>query len=174
MVFQGIKQTEGLTLVEVMVSVFILFVVLQGLYLVMSTGRRSWYVADTEISLQQDLRKAMWQISGDLYHSGTNQISIEANGTIYNSVSFNVSEGVTGGGAINWSSIPISYVLSGNQIIRTEGAQTKVIANNITGFDLSRQVGSLDIVRINITAQRMTVSGQLINASLDSAVLLRN
>lgn len=171
---QNIKAIKGLTLIEVMVSVFILFVVLEGLYLVMTTGHRSWYIADTEVSLQQDLRKALWQITADLYHSGPNQMSVLADGIVYHNVSFNVSEGITAAGAINWSSNPIAYGLTGSQIIRTEGGQTKIIANNITGFDLWRMAATSDIVRLNITAQRATVSGQLINASLDSVVLLRN
>ncbi len=172
--YQSLKKSGGLTLIEVMVSVCILFIVLEGLYLVMTIGHRSWYIADTEISLQQDLRKAIRQITVDLYHSGPNQMSIIADGTIYNNISLFVSEGITAGGAINWSSSPIGYILTGGQIIRTEGGQSRVVANNISGFDLWRQAATSDIVRINITAQRMTVSGQLINASLDSAVLLRN
>lgn len=169
-----IKKIMGFTLIEVMVSVFIFFIVLEGLFLVMTIGRRSWYVADTEIALQQELRKAMRQITTDLYHSGANQVSIPANSTIYNTISFNVSQGATSSGAINWSSSPIDYSLSSGQIIRTEDGQMRVIANNITAFNLWRKAASADIVRINMTAQKTTIPGQLINASLDSAVLLRN
>ncbi|MFH1691622.1 MAG: hypothetical protein ABIC68_03490 [Candidatus Omnitrophota bacterium] len=174
MSYRHTKKVMGFTLIEIMVSVFIFFIVLEGLFLVMTIGRRSWYTADTGIALQQELRKAMGQITTDLYHSGTNQVSLPANSSVYNSISFNVSQGITVAGAINWSSSPITYNLTAGQIIRNEGGQVRVVANNISVFDLWRQAASSDIVRINMTAQKTTVSGQIMNASLDSAVLLRN
>lgn len=165
---------KAFTLVEVLVVVLLASVVFSALFMVMSSGRTSWYSADTQIALQEELRKAMRQISDDLRQSGVSQISIPADGTSYSAVSFNVSEGAGGSGAITWSGDAVNYTLSSGQIIRAYGAETRVIANNITNLSFLRQVASSKVVRINVTAERSTVFGSVLNASLDSAVALRN
>lgn len=165
---------KAFTLFEVLVVVLLASVVFAGLFLVMSSGRTTWYSADTRIALQEELRKAMRQISDDLRSSGATQISIPADGAAYSSVSFNISEGAFGAGAVNWSTDAINYSLSSGQIIRARGADNRVIANNITNLIFVRQVASSRVVRINVTASKSTVFGGVLNASLDSAVALRN
>ncbi|MFH0877204.1 MAG: prepilin-type N-terminal cleavage/methylation domain-containing protein [Candidatus Omnitrophota bacterium] len=165
---------KGFTLIEVLVVMLISTVVIGALMITMSAGRTSWYSGDTQISVQQELRKALGQISDDLRLSSESQISVLANGIPYNATSFNVSQGVLSTGAINWSANPIVYALASGQIMRTQGASVRVVANNITSMIFVRQTASSDVVRINLTAQKATPFGHILNATVASAVFLRN
>lgn len=165
---------KGLTLVEVMVVIFISTVVISALMMVMSTGRRTWYLGDAQVAVQQELRKAMTQMADDLRSSGESKVLLPADGNTYGSISFSVAQGITGGGLINWSSDSISYGLSSGQVIRTFGAGTRVIANNITQLTFARNAASPKVVRINLTATKATPFSQTLNASVYSAISLRN
>ncbi|HAJ57807.1 MAG TPA: hypothetical protein DCL35_08640 [Candidatus Omnitrophica bacterium] len=165
---------KGFTLIEVLVVVLLSSVIFSALFMVMSSGRTTWYEAETQIALQQELRKAMRQITDDMRQSGMSQISIPADSVAYSSISFNVSEGAGGSGSIDWSPIPINMSLSGGQIIRADGSTTRVLANNITALGFVRLFTSPKIVRINMTAQKTSTFGRVLNATLDSAIALRN
>ena len=86
------EKTSGFTLVEIMIVVFIVSVIGAALFMSLSSGRKTWASADTQISLQQDLRKAMSQITLEIRDSGESQFSCLATGTPCTSVSFNVSQ----------------------------------------------------------------------------------
>jgi type II secretory pathway pseudopilin PulG len=165
---------KAFTLVELMIAALIVTVIFAALLMVMSVGRRSWNTADTEISLQQDLRKAMRQIKTDLLCTGESQLSFPADGANYTSINFLVAEGAGGTGGINWSANPVAYSLGGGQIIRTQGAASRVVANNISMMTFWRLPSSSSIVRVNLTAMRTCAYGRSLNASLDSAVSVRN
>ena len=165
---------KGLSLVELMVVLLLITVIGAALFTVLSTGRTSWYSADTQISLQQELRKAMRQVTDDLRQSSGSQISFPADGNAYNSISFFVAEGILGSGAINWSADAINYTLTDGQIMREQGTDSRVLANNVTAMNFVRQPASSNIVRINLSAQKETPFRNVLNASVNSAVLLRN
>lgn len=164
---------RGFTLLEMMIVAALVAIIGSALFMAMSTGRTSWYEADTQIALQQELGKAMRQITDDVVQSSKTQISIPADGVVYSSLTFNISRGVLSNGIINWS-MPITYALVGGQINRSQGSASRILANNITQMNFRRQVLSSNIVRINLTAQKSTVLNRLLNASLESAVSLRN
>jgi prepilin-type N-terminal cleavage/methylation domain-containing protein len=168
------QNKKGMTLFEIMIVIAILAVVGAGIFMTFTAGHSSWMGADARIILQQNLRWAMRSITDDLRQSSSTQISIPANGTIFNSLSFNISQGITATGVINWTSSEISYALSGNQVIRTYGAQTKVVGNHISQIEVSRQPSSPDVVLINITAQKMDNYNRTQTASLESAASMRN
>ncbi len=50
----------------------------------------------------------------------------------------------------------------------------RIIANNITVLTFTRYGNLTKVVRINMTTQKSTVSGRLLNASLVSEANLRN
>lgn len=164
---------RGFTLLEMMIVLAIVAVIGAALFMTMSTGRTSWYEADTQIALQEELRKAMRQITEDLVQSSKNQVSIPADGVVYSSMTLNISQGVFSNGTINWGT-PVSYALIGGQINRSQGSDSRILANNITQMDFKRQVLSSNIVRINLTARKSTQWNRLLNASLESGVSLRN
>jgi len=115
----------------------------------------------------------MAQIVMELRDSGTSQVSCPDDGSLCLYMTFSVSQGINNvTGFIDWSG-PISYTLSSGQIIRSEGADSRVLANNITTMTFKRNE-SPRIVWINLETSRETTYGQTLSASLDSAVQLRN
>lgn len=165
----------GFTLLELMVVLLIVTVLGVALVATMSSGRTSWHEADTRISIQEELRRAIRQMIDDLSQSSVNKINISADNGNYSSLSFNVSTGVNNAtGAIVWSSDPITYSLSGGQILRVQGSDTRVLANNISALNFVRYANSTKIVRLNLTAQKTTPYGRLLNASMSAAVYMRN
>ncbi len=171
---KGDLSLAGFTLIEVLIVSFLASIIISAIFMVMSSGRTSWYDADSQISLQQELRKAMRQITEDLRQSGTSQISLPSDGNSYSNVSFYVSTGIDGSGMIEWSTDPINISLSGGQAIRDDGSTTRVLANNITSLGFTRQIIAYKVVNINITAQKTSTFGRVYNASLESAISLRN
>jgi prepilin-type N-terminal cleavage/methylation domain-containing protein len=164
----------GFTLLETLVVVAILSFVFAALIMVLSSGRTSWSQADSQIALQQDLRQAITEMVKDLGQSGQSQVSRPANSVAYASISFNQSQGALSSGAINWSTSPITFSLSGNQVLETQGADSRVLANNVTSLTFTRQVAAPRVIRINMTTSRETMFGRAVNASLASSVFLRN
>ena len=165
---------KGLTLLETMVVVAMLSFVFAALIMVMSSGRTSWSEADSRIALQQDLRRAASEIVKDLSQSGQGKVSCPADNAAYTSISFNQSQGALSSGAINWSTSPITFSLSGNQVLETQGGDSRVLANNVTSLTFTRQIASPRVVRVNMTTARSTTFGRAVNATLASSVFLRN
>jgi len=165
---------NGFTLVELMVVVLLTSVIMSGIFMVMSSGRKTWYETDTQVGVQQELRKSLRTMTRELSMSGPTQVSVEDDGAIDTSISFNVSNGALGTGAVNWSSTPISYALFSGQLIRTEGAGTKVVANNVSSLTFLRSGSSPRMLRINTTVTKTTQAGRVVNVTHETGVYLRN
>jgi len=177
---------EGYTLIEVMISLLVFSIVVSGIFLVMIVGRSSWYSGDARIELQQELRKVIAQISNDLKQSSVSKLYLDStmsqsfpnDGVAHHAIAFKVDQGVNNStGIIIWSSTPISYNLTGNQILRSDGVNpATVVANKITDFNLTRQSApSLsNLIFVSISSAKTTQLGQPTNASIDTAVAVRN
>lgn len=165
---------KAFTLLEALVVLLISSVVIGALLMMLSSGRRSWYAMDAQITLQQELRKALSQMLTDIPQSSETQISCPSNGTACDSLSFNVSRGVLASGAINWSDDPINYSLSSGQILRTEGPAERVLANHITNMTFMRQAGLSRIVQINLTAQKQDSFNRTLTEGVSASSMMRN
>lgn len=115
----------------------------------------------------------MLQIENDLSESSETQISCSP-GTNCTSLSFNVSKGVLASGSINWSANPVNYTLTSGQVIRAEGPDSRVVANNISGMVFSRQAGLSRIVQINLSAQKNDQFDRVVSENLSSSIMMRN
>ena len=175
---------KGFTLIETFVSLLIFTIVAAGVFLLMTSGTKTWYSSDAQIELQDELRLAMSQIVNDLKLSSPPKLYTDAtllqpfpnDGNPYGSIAFFIDEGVDVSGVIIWSLQPISYTLSGNQILRSDGTNTTVVANKITGMNFTRPrpASFTNVVQIGLSAQKTTQQGQTLNASLISSVSVRN
>lgn len=74
------KSVQGVTVLEIMVVVAIFIVIIGASYALMSSGRMGWYVRDTKIELQEDIRLAMDSVVSDLSGSVFTRINISAGG----------------------------------------------------------------------------------------------
>lgn len=98
---------KGYTLVEVMVSTLILAVFCAAGYTILSSGRAAWTTAETNIALQESLRKSFAKLPAELRQSDTAHVQI--------------SDGTgTGGSDVIRFSIPV-ICHSGDNVINTNG-----------------------------------------------------
>ncbi len=168
---RALKAEKGFSLIEIVIVFFVSLLLIGGLFATLSSSRNTWHRADAQIMLQEELRRGMRQIVRDLRQSGTSQISLPDNGLNYTSVSFNVTDGVLSSGAVDWNSDEVFYNLSAGQVLRTQGADTRVIANKVGSANFSR---SGRVVNVYLQCQTQTPSNQVYSANLNSSVVLRN
>lgn len=166
---------KGFTLVEVLVAVLIFSFISAAIFMVLSVGKASWYTGDAEIELNQEMRKALMIMNGQLRQSSSAVISgVPANDNYYTSITFKMPEGVDSDGSIDWSE-DINYSLNANhQIISLNAGASSILANNITSLQFRRPSGNPDIIEIYIIAQKNTAGGRSLQDSITSSVKMRN
>jgi hypothetical protein len=67
--FSKIRESSGLTLIEILVATLILALMTGGIYMVFSAGQAAWFNTDIQIQLQQDLRQILQRVSAELRQS---------------------------------------------------------------------------------------------------------
>ncbi|GEM_PF-2869980 len=172
------------TLVELMVTVILTTVIGMSLFYAMSAARSSWYLADAQISLQQELRKAAFEITGDLEGSSACQTSYPCSSCVKSSlvcsdygndsISFNISDGLSGG-TIIW--VPMRYRLNAGLIEYTyNGTTTNATSRaiNITSLNISRTNTTPEIFTVFLAGQRNTTNSRVVTANMTTSVALRN
>ncbi|MCQ9208038.1 MAG: prepilin-type N-terminal cleavage/methylation domain-containing protein [Omnitrophica bacterium] len=171
------KKSSGFTLIEILIAALISLILLAALFLIFFTGNSSWQMGNVRIELQQDLRRAMDWTSDELRQSGSSVISgVPSDGTPYNTITFRIPTGVTGT-TISWDPTQIQYSLGGpggRQLLRTYALDQRVLANNITSFEIRRQPLTSAILEVALEAEKSTPKGILIQLKLDFEVKLRN
>ena len=70
------KDQKGFTLIEVMVVVLITALMLAGGSLALTTGRSSWFTADAGIQVQENLRRALDQMTAELRQTRLANITV--------------------------------------------------------------------------------------------------
>jgi type II secretion system protein J len=169
-----IKDCRGFTLSEVLMSVFIFSILSAACYTIMASSSSSWQVNRVRIQLQQELRKSQSWMMHELRQSGASVITdVLANGNPYTTITFRTSTGVSGGSA-TWTVNTIQFGLNGTQLQRVSGGVTKVLAQNISVFQVRRQAATPDLVEVTLQAQRSVPSSPTITANLSFKVQLRN
>ena len=137
------KKKLGFTLVEVMITVLIFSALIGAIFTVLTTGRTAWMIGETQIDLQQNLRRGLDWITGELREAGASQISNgpeDADDVWHPTISFKKPQDVVGG-SIVWESDEIQYLLgglNGKQLLRKVGSEEKILANNIASFQVRR------------------------------------
>ena len=175
------KNHQGVTLVELMVTVIIFAFILGICYSLLISGSDSWETNSARVELQQELRKAMDRMSQDLRQAGSASIvDVPADGNAYTSITFRKSAGVSGGNLV-WDSSTTRYFLGGTggtQLLRQVGAQTaSVIAQNIQSLQFSRQTSTANVVNVSIQTQKTTLRRKMLTGTAPSLTLkiyLRN
>jgi len=172
-----LKDQQGLSLAEVMVTVVLFLLVAGALYLSASAGQNSWQVNTAQIQLQSELRKAMEWMKYDLIQAGPSSIlDVPADGAGYSTITFQIPSTVSGG-SIVWDSDRIIFALGGadgTQLLRRKGADVKVIAQNVQTLQFTRQIASSNILEIALTGQKADIKGTPLSYQLSFQVKLRN
>lgn len=161
------------TLIEIMVSVSILLVVLAAIFMVLSTGRNTWWSSTVSAEVHQEVRKAEEWISKELRQGIRTSINIPVS---EDSIAFRVPSNVSNGGVITPSQV-ITYYLGGlnnSQLLRSVGGNINVLANNIQPPVFHQDLDDPQIIEVTITANKNDYRGRSISATLDFKVKLRN
>lgn len=161
---------DGFTLVELLMVLCIFTIVFGSTFQVMQRGQMSWFIADAEVELQQQLRIGMDKMIRELSQAGSTNLSI--NGA-QDTITFSIPTGYNAG-AIVWGS-SIQYAPGGTnnrQILRTSAGETTILVNNITNVVFAQPAAS--VVSISLAAQKNTATGHAVNKTLSSQVNLRN
>lgn len=175
---------KGFTFIETIVTLLIFSIILGAIFTAMAMGRLSWYSGDAQVEVQQETRKGLSGMTRELRQTRSSVIrDVPPDGNYYNTITFNVPEDIDGDGDtidntgnIEWSS-DITYSLGGlnnKQLLRTEGGQSTVLANNITLLQFRRGSTTQELLEINLQAEKKTIRGHSIQSSLGSQVKLRN
>ena len=172
-----LKNHKGVSLVEMMITVFIFSIVVAGFYSLLEVGGNSWRTQSVRMELQQELRKAENQMSNDLYGTGAGAITdVLADGNIYTGITFKKAIG-TSGGITEWGSDYIMYQLGGinsNELQRIEGSSIEIIAQNISSLLITRKVSAPNIIEVSLQAEKTPVKGEKVMSSLSFDVQMRN
>ncbi len=172
-----IRTQQGFTFAEIMVALAIFVLITGGAYTLALTSQGHWDTNRVVIQLHQELRKASdWMVS-DLRQAGPGAIfTVPADGTLYSSISFKKGASISSG-ALVWENDAIQYARGGtgsSQIIRTQGGNSKVLANKISGLTFRRQPTSPDILEITIQGADTTERGRSASYQLSFEIELRN
>lgn len=144
---------RGFSLTELMVTIFIFSILLGATYGVLSMSRTSYQTGDSQIVVQQEARKAMDKIVKEIREASSVDISAPYPFTIWGN--------------------KIKYQVSGTQLERTvEGQLPTILANNILSVQFTLFGGNT--VYVTLTAQKNTIFGRPLSATLNSQITLRN
>ena len=165
------RYNKGLTLIEIMITIAVSLIIFSGLFAALISGRNSWFSGDTYIELQQELRRAKESLVKDIAQASYSTFNIVSNNTLYCDIPSSIEDG----GNITWEQI--AYVLTGvnnSQLVRTDSAIQKVLANNISSITYAQDVNNRRLVYVTILVSKQNLTRQTFNHSLSFHVKLRN
>lgn len=173
---------KGFSLIEALITLVIFSLIFIAMFSIMNQGLKTWHIADINIEVQQDARRAVMAMERQLHQTRTSQIAQPANGTYYTTLSFKLPQDTDGDGDlinstgnIEWSNF-ITYSRNGsNQLIRTNSdGSISVLAQNITNLQFRRYSGNPKVIEITITARKATAADKSSQVNIISLVKVRN
>ncbi len=173
-----LKNRKGMSLSELLVSVFIFSILSSALLAVIVVGQRSWTTNEVRIGLRQELRKSMEMMINDLRQAGNASIAdVPADDTWYSTITFQVPSTVTGG-IITWDANSIQYTLGGTdgkQLHKIRGGTTQILSQNMQSMQFRRLSTQADILEVALRAQdTVGLTDEVLNMDLDFQIELRN
>ncbi len=157
----NIKNEKAVTLIELMVATLIFSFLVAGIYAAFLAGNRSWSTHENNVALQRDARGALWVMVPDLREAKSVVITQSSGNT---AISFTTL--TLGSVSYAWSNTGASA----NQIIRTVGSNTRILARNISAMaftDLS------SAILVDITSTRSDSLGKSANFNLKEKIAYR-
>ena len=153
---------KGFTLIELMVASIIFAIITGTTFSILTISRRSWEINTNRVLIQQEIRRSMTSMLKEIRAASAIDPSTFAGGISDDFIRFTL-QGQT-----------VEYALAGNQLQRTDvtAGDTTIMANEIN--DVQFMLIGGDTIHIFLSAQKTTGLGHLLQASLNSQVLLRN
>ncbi|MFH1854585.1 MAG: prepilin-type N-terminal cleavage/methylation domain-containing protein [Candidatus Omnitrophota bacterium] len=144
---------RGFSLIELMIVLLIFSILLGATYSVLSMSHASFQTGDVQIAVQEEARKAMDKVAKEIREANSVDLS--------NAYPFTI-----------WGE-KIKYEVNNNQLLReAQGQSPAVLANNVASIQFNVFGGN--IIYITLMAQKNTVFGRTLSATLNSQIKLRN
>ncbi len=173
---------KGLSLFEVLVAILIFSIIAMGLGSAIVAAKNALFVSDIPTQLRQNLLFALFNMAHELRQSAPSKINI-TEGVSAAAITFKKPQDddipadgvvVDSIGNIEWGP-EITYARDGaNQLIRTSGVSSLVIAPNITALQFSRPTGEDALIQIDITAQKADGQGAVYQDTEQMLIKMRN
>ncbi len=170
---------RGFTIFETLVSILIFSIITMALGFTVVVGKNSFFTTDAATQLRQNVLFAIISMNRELCQTAPSKTNLGAE-TCSNSITFQIpndnnADGVAvdASGQIEWGT-NIIYARNGlNELTRTQGGVTSVIAPNITGLTFCRPIGESNILQIDITANK-TDNTEILEDSEQAIIKMRN
>lgn len=183
------KVREGFTLVELIIAMVIFILILGILFALLSVGQVSWESASSKMTVTQELRRGIEDMTKELTQARISTISLSAGGSS-NSISFQTVQDLDGDGLISFSngeleglraadpyvtySLTYDASLGWNQLTRTVGSSSSVSGNYLTALQFVRSSSTPNVINISVSGEKKSLFGHLLSDSLNGRVILRN
>ena len=171
---------RGFTLLETLTAVSIFTLLSLAIFAVMDLGRASWFTGSASVEVHQEMIKSFMIMEKEIRETRPAEISLTS-GTSGQFITLKIPQDIDAdgdvldaSGNIEWSG-NITYALnSSNQITRTVSGASSVIANNIISLQFTRPVSSVDIVQVDVTARKTSVTGRQFQETGQIVIKMRN
>ncbi len=179
MTFGFTKHDKGMTLVEATITMLLFSIIIAAILATLAVARNSWQSGGSQLSVQQEARRGLNAMTEELRQLRLSTIAgVPADGGNYSSITFQIPQSITESGT-TWST-NIQYSLGGlnsAQVLRTQGGNQRVLANDISSLAFTRNAATPDVINIIITGQKNTFPGFSViqsNITLDTEIKVRN
>jgi len=179
MTYKYIIKDKGLTLFEIIIVVFLFSITLGAIFTALATARTSWKAGSSQLTVQQEARRGLNTMLKELRQGRLSTITgVPTDGTNYSTITFQIPSSISAGGT-TWSS-NIQYSLGGlqnAQLLRTQDGNQRVLANNISALNFSRNASATDVINVNVSTEKNTFPGlgtTQSNITLNSQIKARN
>lgn len=183
------KFLTGFSLTELMIVMVIFILVLGVVFGLLSVGQVSWESGSSKITVTQELRRGIEEMTKELSQAKISTISLVAGGSS-NTISFQTARDLDGDGAISFSngeleglrasdpyvtySLSYNASLGWNQLTRTVDSSSSVLGNYLTALQFARSSSTPTIINISASGEKRSLFGHLLSDSLNGRVILRN
>ena len=166
------KFEKGMTLPEVMTSVFIFSLLILLTSVVLREGQAQVMYAEARIDLEESLRQSIDKMGLEIRETSPSFAAIGDNGA---SLTFQIPSSVDDAGAITWSG-SITYQIVGSQLVRldTVTGETKPMANDIQTINFTSTGNPVSTLVYTVTARRTLLDGRDITVTSTGEARLRN
>jgi len=171
---------KGFTLTEILVSLSIFVILVFAIFAVMGIGRGAWFTGNISVELRQEIIRAFRAMDKELRETRPAQISL-AIASSSATLTFTIPQDNDGDGTIldslgniEWSGDIIYALSDAGEITRTRAGTTTVLARNITNLQFSRPTTPVDLLQIDVSAQKTSVVGRQMQDAGQTIIKMRN
>jgi prepilin-type N-terminal cleavage/methylation domain-containing protein len=161
---------KGFTLLEMMVVVGISAILSYCIFLALRAGDEQRQAVETKMTVHDSGREGLYKMIQEIRLSAPNRVTIAGGNS---SITFSIpnpAQPVDNNYQVDWTNaLVVQYSLGGlnnQQVIRTVGGTTTVIANNVTALQFTGNVAlNPNIVTVSMSLQRATAGNRTIMAN---------